>query len=84
MSSKELRQKTDRTKTRVIVSCRAKNVKKKKRKVSCGSRATAASYKKRESSFGLQNVFFIIILPLLLPSFLLEFKPLSKILSLPL
>lgn len=44
MNSEELRQKTDRTKTRVLVSCRAKHVK--KRKVSRGSRANAASYKK--------------------------------------
>ena len=57
MNSEELRQKTVRTKT-------------KKRKVLHISRTTAASYKKkRESSLGLQNVF-IIILPLLLPSFL--------------
>ena len=28
--------------------------------------------KKRESSLGFQNVFFIVILPLLLPSFLLK------------
>lgn len=49
-----------------LLSCKKR---KKKKGLRC-SRATAASYKNRESSLGLQNVFFIIILPLLLPSFL--------------